>query len=136
MKRWTPTRAAWLGALTAAALGLVALPASGAAAGGPALPSQDPFYTYSGSLAGVTPGTVLKTRTISEVDLGTTIPVSATQVLYRTTGEQGQPTATVATIIVPAGATPATRVVSYQTAYDALGWSRPVLHPPGRQLRL
>jgi Secretory lipase len=102
-------------------LALAALPASAGAAAGPILPSQDPFYTYSGSLTGVAPGTVLKSRTISDVDLGTTTPLSATQVLYRTTGEQGQPTVTVATIIAPTGGNPATRIVSYQTAYDALG---------------
>jgi len=121
VRRWTPSRALWVSVLTTAVLGLAALPATGAAAAGPILPSQDPFYTYSGSLTGVSPGTILKTRTISDVDLGTTLPVSATQVLYRTTGEQGQPTVTVATIIAPTGATPVTRVVSYQTAYDALG---------------
>jgi hypothetical protein len=115
------SRALWCSALSTAVLALAALPSTGAAATGPILPSQDPFYSYSGSLTGVAPGAVLKTRTISDVDLGTTTPFSATQVLYRTTGEQGQPTVTVATIIAPAGANPATRVVSYQTAYDALG---------------
>jgi hypothetical protein len=94
--------------------------ARSAASAGPALPSSDPFYTYSGSLAGVAPGAVLKTRTVADTDLGTTTPISATQVLYRTTGEQGQPTVTVATVIRAVAGGP-TRLVSYQTAYDALG---------------
>jgi hypothetical protein len=47
--------------------------------------------------------------------------MSARQVLYRTTGQYGQPTATVTTIIQPATSSGATKIVSYQTAYDALG---------------
>jgi hypothetical protein len=100
-----------------------------AALADPPLPSADPFYSYSvGSLTQVAPGTILRERTIPDADLGTSTPISATQVLFRTSGEQGQPTATVATIISPAGgAAPATtRIVSYQTAYDALG---PVCDP-------
>ena len=106
-------------ALIAAAL----LAAPAAAAGGPTLPTSDPFYTYSGSapLAGIAPGTVLKQRTITIVDEGKTTPLSGTQVLYRTTGELGQPTVTVATIIRPSSAEPTTKIVSYQMAYDALG---------------
>jgi hypothetical protein len=110
----------WIAAgLTVIALGVLGTAATASA--DPALPSQDPFYTYSGSLTPIAPGTVLRTRTISSTNLGTPTPISSTQVLYRTSGEQGQPTVTVATIIEPSGATPATRVVSYQTAYDALG---------------
>jgi pimeloyl-ACP methyl ester carboxylesterase len=43
------------------------------------------------------------------------------QVLYRTTGEQGQPTVTVTTIIKPLISFIGTKIVAYQTAYDALG---------------
>lgn len=104
------------------ALWIIALAGSSAAPASspPPLPSQDPFYSYSGSLAGVAPGTVLRSRSVT---LSTAQPFSATQVLYRTTGELGQPTVTVATVIrslvpsLPA----ATKIVSYQTAYDALG---------------
>lgn len=98
---------------------LVLAGASTASAAGPTLPSQDPFYTYSGSLAGVAPGTVLKTRSVTISDFGATI-AGASQVLYRTTGELGQPTVTVATIIKPV-LPGTTKIVSYQTAYDALG---------------
>jgi hypothetical protein len=45
---------------------------------------------------------------------------TATQVLYRTTTQLGAPAATVATIIRPPAAR-AARIISYQTAYDALG---------------
>lgn len=101
----------------AAAVSLGGATAAGAA---PQLPSQDPFYTYSGSLADVAPGTVLKTRAITMSEVGLTAPFSASQALYRTTGELGQPTMTVATIIKPLLPAP-TRIVSYQTAYDGLG---------------
>ncbi len=95
------------------------LPAGAVAA--PTLPSQDPFYSYSGSLSGFGPGAVLRTRSVSVAELGIGTPVSATQVLYRTTGELGQPTATVSTILSPLGTLGQRKIVSYQTAYDALG---------------
>ncbi len=108
-------------ALGACCVALVALGgAASAAANGPVLPTSDPFYSYSGSLAGVAPGTILKQRPIDLVDFSIKIPFQATQVLYRTTGELGQPTATVATVIEPlTGAS--SKIVSYQMAYDALG---------------
>lgn len=89
---------------------------------GPVLPSQDPFYTYAGStpLAQIPPGTVLGQRPISLTIAGLTVPVTSEQVLYRTTGELGQPTVTVTTIIKPLLSL-GTKIVSYQTAYDALG---------------
>jgi Secretory lipase len=108
--------------------GLIALVALGAwvapaGAAAPALPSSDPFYTYSGStpLAGIAPGTVLKVRAIQLVIGGAPSAYTANQVLYRTTGELGQPTATVATIIKPLAPVGATKLISYQTFYDALG---------------
>lgn len=98
------------------------------AAAGPLLPSADPFYTYSGSLplAQIAPGTILKTRTVSvgESDgltpLSLPTPVSASQVLYRTTGELGQPSVDVATIVHPLPLR-ADKIVSWQMAYDGLG---------------
>ncbi len=100
-----------------------ARPTSAAAASrsGPTLPSQDPFYKPPADLASLAPGTVIRQRTVNVAEEGDSTPISATQVLYRTTGELDQPTATVATIIRPTTAAEVTRVVSYQTAYDALG---------------
>jgi hypothetical protein len=85
-------------------------------------PAQDPFYAYSGStpLSQVTPGTVLNKRGVSLTIEGLTVPVSTEQVLYRTSGEQGQPTVTVTTIIRPLLSL-GTKIVAYQMAYDALG---------------
>jgi Secretory lipase len=100
---------------------LIAASVAGAASSGPPLPTSDPFYSYSGSLASVAPGTVLKQRPVTLVDGGQNVPVTAVQVLYRTTGQLGEPTATVATILEPSTGTAAAKLVSYQMAYDALG---------------
>jgi Secretory lipase len=87
------------------------------------LPSHDPFYTYTGSrpLSQIAPGTVLKKRAVTLKIASLTVPYSTEQVLYRTVGEQGQPTVTVTTIIKPLVSLIGTKIVSYQTAYDALG---------------
>jgi hypothetical protein len=89
-------------------------------------PSQDSFYTYSGStpLDSLAPGTVLAKRAITVTttvpETGLTLSYAADQLLYRTVGEQQQPTATVTTVIKPN--VPAVgNIVSVQTAYDALG---------------
>ncbi len=102
---------------------LLALGAASAAvaSGGQVPPTSDPFYSYSGSLAHVAPGTVLRHRTVTVPVAGIPTSITATQLLYRTTGELGQPTVTVATVIRPTSQTGPTRIVSYQTAYDALG---------------
>jgi Secretory lipase len=108
----------------AVALLVAAVPApASAATAGVVLPSKDPFYTYNGSkpLADIAPGTVLKKRAITLEISSLTVPYSSEQVLYRTTGEAGQPTVTVTTIIEPLTSTLGTKIVSYQTAYDALG---------------
>lgn len=108
-------------AVLAALFALVAVVAN-AVAETPTLPTGDPFYTYSGStpLSEISPGTVLKSRPVQIVIGGVATADSAQQVLYRTTGELGQPTVTVATIIKPATPGP-TKLISYQTFYDALG---------------
>ncbi len=111
------------GGLLALVLVLVCTAAFGAIASAatPVLPSADPFYAYSGPLKGIAPGTVLRTRTITLADLGVTSGLSATQILYRTINELRQPTVTVATIIRPTVALTTPKLLSYQTAYDALG---------------
>ncbi len=113
-------------AVVAAALCGVSTLAAGAPAADaatPVPPAQDPFYTYTGStpLAQIAPGTVLKERGVSLSIEGLTVPVSTREVLYRTTGELGQPTVTVTTIIRPLISLTGTKIVAYQTAYDALG---------------
>lgn len=108
----------------AAVLVGVGLPAGPAGAGAPLLPDEDAFYVYDGStpLSSHAPGAVLKKRVITEHYLGLPLPMKVTQVLYRTTGTFGEPTATVATIVPPIIKTFAKpRLVSYQYEYDALG---------------
>lgn len=104
------------------AVALVASGAGAALASGPSLPTKDAFYVYTGSkpLSRIAPGTVLKKRAVSVVISSTTVPYTAEQVLYRSTGELGQPIVTVTTIIQPLKSSLG-KIVSYQTAYDALG---------------
>ncbi len=96
--------------------------ATGATAG-PLPPDKDPFYTYSGSvpLREIPPGTVLKTRS-THVAFGTTsTALAARQLLYRTTGQRGQPTVTVTTVIEPTPTPVLPRIVGYLSFYDGLG---------------
>jgi hypothetical protein len=112
------SRSAVMWALAALALSGLTAPASAAAA--PKLPSHDPFYRYTKPVAKKPPGAVLRQRQITIAESGNSTPITATQVLYRTTGQLGEPTVTVATVIRPAGGV-THKIVAYQTAYDALG---------------
>jgi hypothetical protein len=110
-----------LGAVACALL-LAIGTAWGAGSGKPVLPSKDPFYTYKRSLAHIPPGTVLKHRKVTIVAGGHPVPgVTAKQILYRTTDELDRPSLAVTTVIRPQPAVGPARIVSYQTAYDALG---------------
>ncbi len=108
-----------LAVLAAAAVTLTCAGAPAAAAATP--PATDPFYSYGSSLANVAPGTVLRTRQVQISFGGSPQAYPATQILYRTTNQLGAPTATVATLIRPAGAgVVPTKLLSYQTFYDGL----------------
>ena len=105
-----------LAAMTAAFGG----PAAEAAAAPPA-PASDSFYSYTAPLKDVAPGTVLRSRQIQISVAGTPQAYPATQLLYRTTDQLGLPSATVATIIRPAGTAVAPmKLLSYQTFYDGV----------------
>ena len=95
-----------------------------AAASGPPLPGEDPFYTYNGStpLGSIPPGTVLKARTVN-LALGTitSTPLTAEQLLYRTTGQLDQATVTVTTVLTPTPRPVLPRIVEYLSFYDGLG---------------
>jgi hypothetical protein len=94
------------------------------AASGTPLPSQDPFYTYSGTqpLGTISPGTVLKQRSV-QLAFGTmtSTPVRAEQLLYRTTGQLGQPKVTVTTVLVPTPIPVVPKIIGYLSYYDGLG---------------
>lgn len=107
------------GAATGSPTNATASPASG-----PLLPTADPFYRWRGPLGRDAPGTILRTRTIAVDEAGgPATPVKATQLLYVTTDQLRRRTVSVVTVLQPLdkAASAATRLVSYQTAYDALG---------------
>ncbi|GAA1943679.1 lipase family protein [Kitasatospora viridis] len=81
----------------------------------------DSFATYTGSapLSSFAPGTVLKTRTLHYHIEGIPTPVTAIQLLYRTTDAQGRPAANV-TSVVRSLTGNTTTAVSYQSFYDSL----------------
>jgi hypothetical protein len=85
-------------------------------------PEQDPFYTYQGStpLANIAPGTVLNTRVLPYYIAGLPTPVNAVQLLYRSTGELGQPTVNVTSVLQPPLPLGTPTIVSYQSFYDSL----------------
>ncbi|MFZ2530607.1 MAG: lipase family protein [Rhodococcus sp. (in: high G+C Gram-positive bacteria)] len=84
------------------------------------LPAADPFYTFDGPLGEFAPGAVLRSRQVPYGFHNLPTPITSTQVSYRTTDQQGRPTATVATILRPLTPGPA-KLMSYHMAYDALG---------------
>lgn len=108
--------------LTAAAIvaGGAGLPAAANAA--PPRPANDPFYAYTDAtpLADVAPGTVLKTRTRPLRVSGITTPITAVQLLYRSTSFRGAPTTNVTSVLLPPVRSKAPRVFSYQSFYDSL----------------
>jgi len=91
--------------------------------GRPALPEKDPFYEPPAGFHHADVGTVLRSRDVELGFMGL-IPqrVTATQLLYRTIDRNGDPQATVTTVLIPAGHSPARprHVVSYQCAIDAI----------------
>lgn len=94
-----------------------------AEASGRTEPSHDPFYRYSGArpLSRIAPGTVLKERSV-QVTLGpgSSTPVRAEQLLYRTSDQRGRPSATVTTVLQPSSPPPVPRIVGYLSFYDGL----------------
>jgi len=105
-------------AVAAACFGLLVFVSTAGAA--TTRPAQDAFYAAPASLASAAPGAVLKTRSVDITVAGLPLPLPATQVLYRTQNQLGEPTATVATIVKPAVPAGPVKLLSYQTAYDGL----------------
>jgi hypothetical protein len=89
----------------------------------PLLPTDDPFYQPPAGFQHAAPGTVLRSRDVELAFMGL-IPQSirATQLLFRTTDVNGNPEATVTTVIVPAEVAPGKTIplVSYQCAIDSI----------------
>ncbi len=85
-------------------------------------PADDPFCSHTGSppLDSVPPGTVLKTRSFPYHIFGFPTLLEATQLLYRSTSQLGEPTVNVTSVLRPPIQFDNTKVVSYQSAYDSL----------------
>ncbi len=85
-------------------------------------PEQDPFYRYDGSrpLASIAPGTILKSRVVRYHVIGLELPIRVVQLLYRSTGQLGQPTVNVTSVLRPPLRTGVAKVISYQSFYDSL----------------
>lgn len=118
MRNRTVARAAVM-AMAALLVGSSMLTAAAPIARADSPPSADPFYRYSGDLAAHRPGTILATRQVGLVLDGLAVPVSSTQVMYRSTGEDGQPIAGVTTVLRPQARNGG--LISFHMAYDALG---------------
>jgi hypothetical protein len=89
----------------------------------PVLPCDDPFYQPPEGFQHADPGTVLRSREVEVAFLGLIPqPVTAVQLLYRTTDMNGDPEASVTTLIVPAerAAGHVSPLLSYQCAIDAM----------------
>jgi hypothetical protein len=108
--------------LVGSAVTIGAQPAS-AHHSGPTKPSKSHFYTYHGSkpLRKIKPGTILKQRTETVALDGMPTPLTADQLLYRTTNQLGKPSVTVTTVLKPPTAAVHTQIVAYLSFYDALG---------------
>jgi hypothetical protein len=105
-----------LGLLAALVVGAVAAPGASALT-----PQQDPFYKFEGTkaaLRALAPGTVIKTRTVKVHVEGIELPISAVQLLYRSTSALRQPTVNVTSVLLPP--VKLGTVVSYQSFYDSL----------------
>lgn len=98
----------------------------------PAASATDPFYQYSGSapLSAIAPGTILKSRTLPYHIVGVPVPVTAVQMLYRTTDAQQRPRANVTSVLIPPGGGDPSKAISYQSAYDSLNPE----HSPSRAM--
>ena len=120
-------RALVCGALACALLVPLVVLTPRAKASTPLRPSQDDFYKYPTQkdqkpLRAIDPGTVLKRRPVQlAFGTGNSTPIQAEQLLYRTTGQLGQPAVTVTTVITPPAVPVVKGIVGYMSFYDGLG---------------
>ena len=109
---------------------LAALSFTGSAQAQQAMPAADPkvapaadsFYTQPADsyLASVQPGAVIRYRALPASSLWTGVK-EGWQIMYRSTGQKGQPVAMVTTLLVPKTvSTTGKKLVSYQSFYDSL----------------
>ncbi|MEY4764732.1 MAG: hypothetical protein RI907_1405, partial [Pseudomonadota bacterium] len=85
-------------------------------------PAADAFYTSpsEAELSAVQPGTVLRYRALPASSLWSDVK-EGWQIMYRSSGQKGQPVAMVTTFFVPKTvSTTGKKLVSYQSFYDSL----------------
>ena len=113
--------------LLAAGCAALAVPAARAAMP----PAQDPFYKYEGKtrLKKIAPGTVLKTRTVPFHLSTIELPITAVQLLYRSTSALGKPTVNVTSVLLPPVKLPPRRSCPTSRSTTA---STPKTTPPTR----
>lgn len=118
LSRLSNSRTALIGV---AVLSLAAFSGSGSAATGIPLPSHDGFYRYTGRtpLSEIAPGTPLRERRVTLGAMTNATPLTATQVLYRTTDTTGHAVVSVTTVVLPVTSAVVPRVVAYLSFYDA-----------------
>jgi hypothetical protein len=118
----TRKRAGIASAAALATIVCVAASQPALAASTPSAKAASSFYAYNGSipLKTIAPGTVLKTRTVRYHFANMPLGLTATQLLYRSTGPQGQPTVNVTSIVRPMGKANTGRAVAYGSLYDSL----------------
>ncbi|WP_084531223.1 lipase family protein [Nocardia miyunensis] len=89
----------------------------------PLRPDRDPFYRPPAGFEHRPPGALLRSRVVELAVFGIVpLRVSAWQLLYRSCDLNGEPEASVTTVLLPRGATPDRRrpLVSFQCAIDAI----------------
>ncbi|MBL1078331.1 triacylglycerol lipase [Nocardia sp. 2] len=88
----------------------------------PVYAAADSFYAYQGGapLSGMEPGTILDTRTLTYHVAGISTPITAIQLLYRTTDAQYRASANVTSILLPPGGVDPSKAIAYQSFYDSL----------------
>ncbi|XAY05214.1 putative inactive lipase [Paraconexibacter sp. AEG42_29] len=84
--------------------------------------SEDPFYAVPANIASLSPGAVIRSRTVqTNVSLFGGAAADSEQIFFRTTDSSGRPTATAATLLEPAKPPTGPRpLVLYSPAYDSL----------------
>ncbi len=98
-------------------------------------PEQDPFYTYDGArpLTTIAPGAILKARVVHYHVIGLPLPIRVVQLLYRSTGQLGQPTINVTSVLRPrfTRASPRSSPTSRSTTRSIVTTSRRTRSPEG-----
>jgi hypothetical protein len=109
---------------SAVALAVLVSGIPAAVAAPPPVPEHDPFYAVPKGISGLANGTVLASRQITAYSGPAPMQAKAWQVKFKTLDNQGAPTATVTTVMVPRAAWTGTGprpLVSYQVAEDGVG---------------